>query len=278
MHSESRPQGSDDLDDNHDIGNPCHDQVILKRHASILLLFLLLAQLEGSNAFGAGTDPNSSAENELKLFVAADESSDILASFKTTERYVPLAEILGSDGNKWYLIKLESGVTGWMKEGDKAVAQKLNTYFKPISVREAFPQAKDVTHATGTSSRNTVSVPIETNGALVIVPVTLNGSLTANLALDTGATTTMVSRRIARSLRLAPEGSRMMVGIGGSVMTPVARLESVKVGDAEVPNLIVSIHDFSNTPKFEGLLGSDFLQHFEISLDARKRQLLLTPR
>jgi predicted aspartyl protease len=254
----------------------------LKTSASIVLLFLLLAPLKAFNVLAAGPDASLSEASELKLFVTADESSDVLATFTTAERYVPLAEILGADGNKWYLIKLESGVTGWMKEGDKAVAQKLDTYFKPVSIGnsfpQSFPQSKDVTHPTGTSGRNKVSVPIETNGALVIVPVTFNGSLVANLALDTGATTTMISRRIARSLRLAPEGSRMMMGIGGSVMTPVARLESVRVGDAEIPNLMVSIHDFSNTPKFEGLLGSDFLQHFEISLDARKRQLFLTPR
>ena len=250
----------------------------MRSRVSIVLLFSLFTQVNGFNTFGATPDPSSSEGNELKLFVGANESSDVLATFKTTERYIPLAEILGEDGNKWYLIKLASGTTGWMKEGDKGVAAKLDTYFKPVSIGDSFPQSKDVTHATGTSSRNTVSVPIETTGALVIVPVILNGFLTANLALDTGATTTMVSRRIARSLRLAPEGSRMMVGIGGSVMTPIARLESVKVGNAEVPNLIVSIHDFSNTPKFEGLLGSDFLQHFEISLDARKRQLFLTPR
>jgi len=230
----------------------------------------LLAQLKAFNLLGAAPDQSLNEGSEFKLFITADESSDVLATVRTTARYVPLAEMLGGDGNKWYLIKLESGVTGWMKEGDKEVAQKLDAYFSPVPVGDSFPQSKDVSPLTGANFRNRVSVPIETNGALVIVPVTLNGYLAANLALDTGATTTMVSRRIARSLRLTPEGSRMMVGIGGSVMTPVARLESVKVGNAEVPNLTVAIHDFFTTPKFEGLLGSDFLQHFEISLDARK--------
>ena len=69
-----------------------------------------------------------------------------------------------------------------------------------------------------------------------------------------------------------------MTGIGGSVMTPMARLQSIKVGDAEVLDLIVSIHDFSRDPRVEGLLGLDFLNQFEVSLDARKRQLFLIPR
>jgi hypothetical protein len=58
----------------------------------------------------------------------------------------------------------------------------------------------------------------------------------------------------------------------------VARIESVKVGEAEVSNLVVAIHDFSQDPRFEGLLGLDFLRHFQVSLDPRKQLLTLIPR
>ena len=243
---------------------------------------IFLSLFARANPFGAScdaADAQAPLAFESKLFVAADESSEVVATFTKQERYVPLAETLGRDGARWYLIKIDSGATGWMKENDKEAAQKLESYFKPLSAEQSFPRLREVpSSSSGASPGNRISVPIETNGALVIVSVTFNSSLTANLALDTGATTTMVSRRIARNLGLATLGSRAMVGIGGSVTTPVARLQSVKVGAAEVSNLIVSIHDFSNSPRFEGLLGSDFLQHFEISLDARKRQLFLTPR
>jgi len=243
------------------------------------IAFLFVAGAKSFNARGDASPPVPSKTGEARLFVAADESSEVLATFNTDERYVPLAEILGSDGNKWYLIKLKSGATGWMKESDREVAQKLDSYFKPVPVDLSFPQPRDLPSSPlGSSAGNKIAVPVENNGSSVIVRVTFNSSLTANLALDTGATTTVVSRRIARSLRLASLGSRMMVGIGGSVVAPVARIESVKVGDAEVSNLQVSIHDFSPDTRVEGLLGLNFLNQFEFSIDARKRQLFLTPR
>ena len=69
-----------------------------------------------------------------------------------------------------------------------------------------------------------------------------------------------------------------MAGIGGVVAAHTARIESVQIGEAEVPNLMVTVHDFSPDPRFEGLLGLDFLNHFHLSLDAKNQLLVLRPR
>jgi predicted aspartyl protease len=106
----------------------------------------------------------------------------------------------------------------------------------------------------------------------------LNGVLRANLALDTGATVTVVSRRIAKSLALTPSGTSKVGTVGGLVTLPFARLGSLKVGDAEVQDLVISIHDFSLDPRIEGLLGLNFLKNFHFSLDAKRNLLLLGPR
>jgi len=255
------------------------DQVLKEQILISTALFLLFTCVNAFDANGDASDAETSKASEAKLFATADESSEVLATFQKQERYVPLAEILGSDGTKWYLIKIDTGAIGWMKESDKEAARKLDSYFRPVPVELSSPPPRDLPSSTsGSSLGNRIAVPVESNGSSVIVRVTFNGSLTANLALDTGATTTVVSRRIARSLRLASLGSRMMVGIGGSVVAPVARIESVKVGDAEVSNLQVSIHDFSPDSRVEGLLGLNFLNQFGVSLDSRKRQLFLTPR
>jgi len=255
-------------------------EVALKKPIAIAgVLFLLFAWVKPLAALGDASEGQPTQASEAKLFVAADESSEVVSTFKKQERYVPLGETLGTDGVKWYLIKIDSGAMGWMKESNKEAAQKLDSYFKPVPVELSFPQPRELPSSPpGSPSHNRITVPIETNGSSVIVRVTFNGSLTANLALDTGATTTVVSRRIARNLGLAALGSRTMVGIGGNVIAPVARIESVRVGDAEVSNLTVSIHDFSPDPRIEGLLGLNFLNQFEVSLDTRKRQLFLLPR
>jgi hypothetical protein len=50
------------------------------------------------------------------------------------------------------------------------------------------------------------------------------------------------------------------------------------VGEAEVTNLRVIIHDFSPNPRFEGLLGMDVLGRYRIGLDIQKQVLVLSPR
>jgi len=234
--------------------------------------------INASNGKSDAAETETPQVSEARLFVTADESSEIVATLSKQQAYVPLAEARGIDGAKWYLVRTDTGAVGWMKKSNEEEIKKLDSYFKPVPVDLLFPKPADVPSSRSGSPSGRITVPVESNGSSVIVRVVFNGSVTANLFLDTGATRTMVSRRIARSLGVSTLGSAIMSGIGGRVVAPMARLQSIKVGEAEVSNLIVSIHDFSPDPRIEGLLGLDFLNQFEISLDARKRQLFLTPR
>jgi hypothetical protein len=235
-----------------------------------------LAALLGSAPASATGEESAQSAPAVRLFVAPDDSSETVAALDPNTSYVPVADLVGGDGARWYLVRLENGTSGWLKDSDGDIGKKLGSYFKPVPVTISLPSTNETSSAAGPSGR--ISVPIEMSGAKVVVAVTFNHSVTANLALDTGAAMTMISRRIARNLNLSNMGSMLMTGIGGSVVTQMARIESVKVGDAAVGNLTVSVHDFSRDPRYEGLLGLDFLNHFEMSLDARKRQLFLTPR
>jgi predicted aspartyl protease len=116
------------------------------------------------------------------------------------------------------------------------------------------------------------------DGTWIVVPVTFNRALSAHLQLDTGASVTMVSSRIASNLGLVTLGSKRGVTVGGIITVPTARLNSLNVGAAEVNDLVVSIHNFSAHPRIEGLLGMDFLKHFHVSLDADRKLLLLGRR
>jgi predicted aspartyl protease len=69
-----------------------------------------------------------------------------------------------------------------------------------------------------------------------------------------------------------------MIGVGGALRSPMAKVDSVKVGAAEVFGLTVVIHDIPQLDRFDGLLGLDYLKHFEIALDTSKQQLWLDPR
>jgi predicted aspartyl protease len=263
--------------------NPSSDttffEAALKTPSAIAIsVFVLFLCINADKGQSYASETETSHVNATHLFVSADESSEIVATLNKQQRYVPLAEATGVDGGKWYLVKTDTGAVGWMKKSNEEEVKKLDSYFKPVPVELSFPKAADVTSSRAGSPSSRITVPVESNGSSLVVRVVLNGSLSANLFLDTGATRTMVSRRIARSLGLSTVGSAIMSGIGGRVVAPMARLQSVKVGEAEVSNLIVSIHDFSPDARIEGLLGLDFLNQFEVSLDARKRQVFLTPR
>jgi predicted aspartyl protease len=88
----------------------------------------------------------------------------------------------------------------------------------------------------------------------------------------------VISRRLASLLSLRPIGNAAAQTVGGVVQVSVAKLRSLKVGEAEATDLTVIIHDFSRDPRFEGLLGMDFLGRYRMGLDVPRQVLVLLPR
>jgi predicted aspartyl protease len=187
-----------------------------------------------------------------------------------------LAQSLGSGGTEWYLVRTKSGAVGWIKAGATDATKKFNSSFKSLS-SEPSASLTSVPSSRG-GGGGAITVPLDTRGSLAVVAVTFNRRLTANLALDTGATKTMISRRIAEQLALHSSGSALVSGIGGTVAASYARIETISVGRAEVANLLVAVHDFSRSPRYEGLLGLDFLANFNVAMDTKRQLLVLTPR
>jgi predicted aspartyl protease len=212
----------------------------------------------------------------IRLFTAPDENSPLSEVVRDDEIAGALAQSLGAGGTEWYLVRTKSGAVGWIRAGATNATKRYNSSFKLLS-REPSASLAGVPSG-GAASAGPVTVPLDTRGSLAVVAVTFNGRLTANLAVDTGATTTMISRRIAEQLALHSSGSGLFSGIGGTVAASFARVESIRVGQAKVANLVVAVHDFSRTPRYEGLLGLDFLGNFSVALDSKKQLLILTPR
>jgi predicted aspartyl protease len=174
------------------------------------------------------------------------------------------------------MVKTRNGNIGWIKAGDHDSAKKIDSHFRSLPNENSvmiLPQA-----ASRAPSKGAGTIPVQVSGSRVIVSVNFNNSTAANMLLDTGASHTMISSRIARILGLQSMGSGRGYGIGGMVTVSTARVDSVKLGEMERQNLLVMIHDFSPDPNYEGLLGFDFLSHFHMSLDVQKSLLVLTPR
>jgi predicted aspartyl protease len=252
-------------------------EAIFTKFKAVLIFtaFVLLAVCKQPQA--ATVHLSLATGSEIQLFTAPDESSPMVSTLKPGEEISPLADTLVGEGARWYLVKAKNGMIGWIRQSSTDESRKLEKFFKSLPVEPSLPVSLDASPS-GARTPNTITVPVEMNGSWVIVPVTFNRALKAYLQFDTGASSTLVSRRIANNLGLSPLGSRRGVTVGGIITVPAARLVSLRVGEAEVKDLIVSIHDFSPDPRVEGLLGMDFLKHFHVSLDTRRWLLILGPR
>jgi len=229
---------------------------------------------------GASSQPPPAQNVEIMVFAAPDEFSALVETIRDGESLLPMGEMTVPGGLKWFMVKTRTGNVGWIKATDNTASRKIDGHFRslPNEVTIIEPASTSASISSKTSAKGVITVPVKVVRAKVTVPVTFNNSVTSYLAIDTGAAQTMISKRLARDLRLlslALEGRR---GIGGSVTVDVGRVESIKVGDAEVTNMRVSIHDHGLDRDYEGLLGFDFLGHFNMSLDSAKQVLVLTPR
>ena len=104
----------------------------------------------------------------------------------------------------------------------------------------------------------------------IIVPVTINNTVTAQLALDTGSPGMIISEGLAKKLGLYENDSGMLMsvasGIGGQVAVMRTIIDEVQMGGATesfVPAIITS----SMSNAFEGLIGMDFMANYSISID-----------
>jgi hypothetical protein len=107
----------------------------------------------------------------------------------------------------------------------------------------------------------------------IIIPVTFNDSVKANLLLDTGSPGLMITPSLADRLGLidGQETSlRIMTGgIGGSTPAILAVVDSVQVGDARSEFLPATITTMPSA-QFEGLVGMDFMANYKVSIDIEK--------
>ncbi len=230
----------------------------------------------------ASSQPTLGQNVEVRVLAAPDEFSALVETVQAGESLSPIGETTGPGGLKWFMVKTRNGNVGWVKASDNAAVRKIDVHFRSlpneVSVSGRGSAAEPASPSAKTAAAGSFTIPLKMLGGHAIVPVTFNNSVTANLMVDTGAGRTVVSKRIATDLRLHSTGFGTGYGIGGRVTMGIARVESVKVGEVEIKNMSISIHDFSPDPRYEGLLGTDFLGRFQMSLDSAKQVMVLTPR
>jgi hypothetical protein len=252
-----------------------------KKHGNLSLAFALSIMLLATFLLTTGAAQAAENRSGIQVFASADESSPVVEVSPAGDPLSPIAEMTGAGGAKWFMVKTRIGNVGWIKAANAAEVKKIDNHFRtlPRDIGSAAPGAGAATSVSSTPTAGSITIPVKIYGPQVLVPVRFqHGSSTAAgyLVLDTGAMQTMISKRMARDLRLLSIDSQVRTGIGGSMVADVGVVDVVSVGNAGVRNMRVTIHDLPSNS--EGLLGFDFLGRFQMSIDSDKQEMVLTPR
>ncbi|MEO7715302.1 MAG: aspartyl protease family protein [Capsulimonas sp.] len=114
-----------------------------------------------------------------------------------------------------------------------------------------------------------VTVPMTLSFGHIFITVEINGK-PGVFVLDSGAGADILSTDAAKRLGVATlDTDRPIVttGVGGQQQTWLGRLETLKVGGAELKNSPVFLVDLPHVLKADGLLGYEFLHRFVTTID-----------
>ncbi len=107
-------------------------------------------------------------------------------------------------------------------------------------------------------------VPIKRrSGRTPVIDVTFNGKKTFEMILDTGASGTLITQKMANALLLKPSGSlEASIADGSVIKLKTSQVKSIGVGGAEVNNVRVAIAPNAKI----GLLGHDFFGQYDVKI------------
>jgi predicted aspartyl protease len=122
---------------------------------------------------------------------------------------------------------------------------------------------------------------MEITGSMMFVSAAVNG-VPARLLLDTGATKTMIRPMLAQLAGIEPgreaRHARIIVAGGGELSVPLVRARSLAVNEATVHAIEIGVYDATpDLRDVDGILGTDYLGHFTVTIDRQTRTLLLAP-
>jgi hypothetical protein len=106
----------------------------------------------------------------------------------------------------------------------------------------------------------------------IIAPVVINHTGPYDFLVDTGTQITMVDPSLAAELHLKIQGtSAVVVGVGLRTAGSLARLDFLEAGSRGIANPLVVVQNLENLkatdPHIRGILGGNFLGHFDVLID-----------
>ena len=152
---------------------------------------------------------------------------------------------------------------------DSSVLDKRNDIFRRIEINME------------PNRRYAAEVSLQALGNQFLVDVLLNNSQNAVLLLDTGASLSIISTELLAVLGIPYQHTVRTAWFstaGGRIKAPIIKLNSLAMDEVVVENIEAGVIGEFDNKKFDGLLGMNFLRHFEFFIDQNKHKLQLSPR
>jgi clan AA aspartic protease (TIGR02281 family) len=165
---------------------------------------------------------------------------------------------------KWFSLAAAQGSTEAVKGLD---------LITPRMTAAEVDQAQKLVPAPGKAE---IVISMRRVGGIHVVPVLINGAITLEFAVDSGAADVTIPANVVSRLALADADfigqRRYQLADGSTTVLKTFRIRSLKVGDTVVEDVTGSVAPAQGLP----LLGQSFLRHFRSwSIDNATHELLL---
>ncbi len=108
---------------------------------------------------------------------------------------------------------------------------------------------------------------------VLAVPTVVNGKVIATMALDTGASYTVITPELARQLGITVDATTPTIPLltgNGVVRAPVVSLKRLKFGTVELRDVKAVIRDLGPNSAVSGLMGMNCFKDKEITLSRNR--------
>jgi hypothetical protein len=143
-----------------------------------------------------------------------------------------------------------------------------------IALAAGFPITSIFSRAEAHCPGNVVGLhPRLVAGALLIIPVKINQAGPFDFMVDTGSQLNVIDPALAAQLQLKSQGKVGLVATSTVFQASVVALDSLEAGSLRVAKPLAAVQDLgpiqAADPRIRGVLGENFLAHFDVLIDYR---------
>jgi hypothetical protein len=115
--------------------------------------------------------------------------------------------------------------------------------------------------------------------ALIVIPVRVNQTGPYDFMVDTGSQVTVIDPLLALELDLKSQGTVGLISVNSYAQASVTVLDRLEAGPHVVEKPLAIVNDLGQIqaadPRIRGLLGENFLAHFDLLIDYAHKRLCL---